>query len=517
MAKNDDKKNQTQNHPGNKGKGKSDDKQSTSGAGSQSGHHSSSAQGAKIGSLMNIIPRNSLMFGTAEDDVGQLGVGVVNRHTGQLARNKMCVSTFKGKSAITFTSDDRSALSEVLDVADQVKKPGQIFSGLITATDRKAFMDQNAKRKVIALEDEDERIEAGRAIKRARASLLQQKKNQQSSGEQGIRSQTQGDGQDQGRPLDKPQRQLFCVGCKSNKHRLDRCLKAGADGYMKGCPYCNTLKHSANNCRHPNLVRDKGKRIRQFVFNRRNMPSFLNFKTWFSLVKANIDPGDEAHFPWTPEFTKSNSARIEQWQDTLDTKGFKSAELPVDPSVMGWSAVVAHSQSVARDEKEKGLAEARAKVNPLSDRQKAAATMLGSSLLPDLQVATPEQVKEDVEMAGNAPVESPPLPEEQSAAAARVEDESDVAPVLEQEPVVVENESDLFAIAKEQHDVSHGRRWDEDDEDEEQESDSDIDGDEDDDEDDDEGDMALKLLQKREAETEVTKMAIRAKSHASEL
>ncbi|KAI7760698.1 hypothetical protein LZL87_007910 [Fusarium oxysporum] len=512
MTNNDDKKKQTQNDPENKGKGKSDDKQSTSGAGSQSGQHNSSAQGVNIGDFMNITPRNSLTLSTAEDAIGQLDIGGVNRHIGQLAMNKMCVSTCDGESTITFTSDDRAALSEVMDVVEQVRKPGQMVSGFITTTDIKTFMDKNAKRKVIALDDEDEeRIEADRAIKRARVALLQQQKNQQSSGQQEIRPQTQGDSQDQGRPLDKPQRQLFCVGCKYNKHRLNRCLKAGADGYMKGCPYCNTLKHSANNCRHPNLLKDKGKRIRQFVYNRRNMPSFLNFKNWFPLVNANVDPGDDEHFPWTPEFTKSNAARIEQWQDTLDSKGFGAAKLPVDPSVNGWSAVVAHSQSIARDEKEKTLAEARAKVNHFSDAQKAVAKMLCSSLLPDLQVTGPEQIKEDVEMAGNAPVDSPPLTEEQSAAASQVKGESDVTPVPEQEPVTAENESDLFAIAKEQHDVSHGRRWNGDDEDEEQESDSDSDSD------DDEGDRALKLLQKREAETEVTKMAIRSKSHASEL
>ncbi|EXK43689.1 hypothetical protein FOXG_04504 [Fusarium oxysporum f. sp. lycopersici 4287] len=372
MAKNDDKKNQTQNHPGNKGKGKSDDKQSTSGAGSQSGQHSSSAQGAKIGNLMNIIPRNSLMFGTAEDDVGQLGVGVVNRHTGQLARNEMCVSTFRGKPAISRSVDDASCLPEVADIAEQVKEGNQIGSGLVSMTDLKAFMEKCAKRKVIALDSEDEeRIEAGRALKRSRASFLQQQRSDQ----QGTRPQTQGDGQDQGRPPDKPQRRLFCVGCKSNKHRLDSCLKAGNDGLMKGCPRCNTLRHNASNCRSINTDKD---RFILFVKKRCNMPSFLDFNTWFLLASAVGGLTAQDRFPWTAEFAKFIADDIEQLQNDLDTLGLGGEfVLPEDPRLLGWRAVEAyHKRRAEEDQKALDASRDTVVIDGIPMNKKRAAMML---------------------------------------------------------------------------------------------------------------------------------------------
>ncbi|KAH7254263.1 uncharacterized protein BKA55DRAFT_567298 [Fusarium redolens] len=515
MANKDDKKKQTQNDPKNKGKGKGFDKELTSRAGSQSGQHSSSAQGAKNGSgtvskLLKVVPRNTLTLGSSESKIGELGVGTVNQHTGALAKNQICLSTVNDNTAIVFNGDNESCLSQVADIASQVRKEGQSVSGFLMMTDEKTFFEPGAKRKFLALDDMgDEKLEAAWARKQAKALPTTGQGDQQSSGrgQADNRPKPKGDGQDQGRPYNKRQRRLFCVGCESDKHCLDTCLKAGDNGLMKGCPLCNTLDHQASNCRS-GLLKVKKDRVYQFVFKRRNMPSFLNFKSWFELVSANVRPTDRECFPWTPEFTKSNAAHIEQLQNQLDTHGFRVTKLPVDPKLMGWTAVQAHYRSLVGEGKEKALAEARSKVTPLSDEQKAMAWMLRPNTKFPTGLYRDEQVNEDVEMGDNAQAENAPQAEEQSAAAAQVEGESGVTPVLEQEPVAANGESEILAQAKEEQELSHRRPWDEDSEEEDEEVE--IEGDDDDDED---GMARRKILQKK-AESE---RIARAKSSASEL
>ncbi|EWZ00353.1 hypothetical protein FOYG_00235 [Fusarium oxysporum NRRL 32931] len=173
MANNGDKKKQAHNDPKNKGKDKGDDKQLTSGAGSQSGQHNSSAQGAKnsSGTLLEIMPPNTLRHPAVEDVMDQLGAGAINQYTEQLGRNQLCVSTLVGVPAIFFKGDDESCLTQVRDIAAEMQKKNQIFSGMllfndndvsgvVVLTDNKVFTDKDAKIRFKPLEDMDEEKEA---------------------------------------------------------------------------------------------------------------------------------------------------------------------------------------------------------------------------------------------------------------------------------------------------------------------------------------------------------------------
>ncbi|KAF5577686.1 hypothetical protein FPANT_10289 [Fusarium pseudoanthophilum] len=331
---------------------------------------------------------------------GQQPIDLTEGRTGQLTRNKIyAVTGFKGNTTYIFsaaTADDaREATDAILSKLKPALKPGVSLTCEISLHSVQDGLDKNAKRKRPTLDyDDEEDTAARRSARRAREAAIWQQADQRDSGQQS--------GQAQGRTNDNSQRHPLCVGCKSDKHTLAECLKAGADGYMKGCPLCNTMEHNADNCPNPALKNNKLLSIRYFINNRRNMPSFLNVEAWYPLVNKNIHQSElrqDSQFPWTPEFTKSIVGCLDDLQHKVEKKGLGEVKLPVDPSVNGWSAVVAYHQSLERDEKEKALAKARAKVAPLSDLQKATVAFLGSSLVPDTEFVVPE--KEDVDMAGN--------------------------------------------------------------------------------------------------------------------
>lgn len=388
-------------------------------------------------------------------------------HTGHAGYHMSLTTGFRGNRTFRFSAETERGAHEAVNAVISAMKPDDIFHSFsITLSNGDEFMDTNSKRKRLTLDHDDEAdYKARKAARQVREAALLQQGNQQNSG--------QGSGQDQGPSDDDPDRRIRCVGCKSDKHTLAVCLKAGADGYMKGCPFCNTMDHSAGNCPHPALKGNKLLRLRHFVFDRRNMPSFLNVKAWYPLVEKHAR-SREAHdgYPWTPEFTKSIAGRINEIQHKVDENGPGGARLPVDPSVRGWPAVVAYRERLKRQEKEKALAEARAKAAHLSDLQKAAAAFMSSSLVP---LTRPDE---------------PPLPpKKQSAAPARFK--SELAP---------EAVSEHLGPPKEQHDVSQLPPW--------LEIDSD---DDDDDDDDEEEDFSRWRLKQREAEAEAAKRAIRAK------
>ncbi|SCO18194.1 uncharacterized protein FFM5_11773 [Fusarium fujikuroi] len=490
MADDNNKNKKTQNDPKNKGKGKDDDKQLARRAGSQSGQHNSSTTKPRNDSVMRIRPRNALRFATSQDAIGQKHLALTDGLTGRFVENEMAVSTdFVGKTTIGFSANTPSGAHEAVDAIAQVQKEDEVIVGALTLTSKADFMAKNCKRKRLTLDrDEEAEFEARTAARQARRAAFLQHGDQQSSG--------QASGQDQGSPDDHSEERIRCVGCKSDKHTLAVCLKAGADGYMKGCPFCNTMDHSAGNCPHPALKDNKLLRLRHFVYDRRNMPSFLNVKAWYPLVRKHAQSKEAYHrYPWTPEFTKSIAGRINEIQRRVDKNGPGGAKLPVDPSVKGWPAVLAYHEGLERQEKEKALAEARSKVAPLSELQKAAAAFLNASLVPETRVDEPEKVNKDVDMADNGQVVTAPETEEPSATTTAVEDE----PSPEPSP---EPESEYLALAKEQHDASQLQPWDE------------VDSDDDDD---DEEEFARQKLILREAQAEATKRGIRAKSYTTEL
>ncbi|KAL5601704.1 hypothetical protein FOBRF1_009237 [Fusarium oxysporum] len=157
MADNGDKKKQAHNDPKNKGKDKDDDKQLTSGAGS--------------GTLLEIMPPNTLRHPAVEDVMDQLGAGAIKQYTDQLGRNQLCVSTLVGVPAIFFKGDDGSCLTQVGDIAAGMQENDQRFSGMllfndndvsgvVVLTDNKVFKDKDAKIRFKPLEDMDEEKEA---------------------------------------------------------------------------------------------------------------------------------------------------------------------------------------------------------------------------------------------------------------------------------------------------------------------------------------------------------------------
>ncbi|KAF5708022.1 hypothetical protein FMUND_10795 [Fusarium mundagurra] len=479
MANDNDKK-KSQNVPKLKAKDKDDDKQLTRRAGPQSGQHNSPARDARFGSVMEIRPRSSLAFTTSQNVIGQQPIGLTDGRTGQLALNGVCVTTgFEGNTKYSFSAATANGAHEAFDAIvselEPALKPGDFLTCEISLTNVQDWLDKNAKRKRPTTDyDDEEDTAARRSARRTREAALWQQAVQRESG--------QGSGQDQGQTDEDSQRRHLCVGCKSEKHTLAECLKAGADGYMKGCPLCNTMEHNAGNCPHPALKNNKLLSIRYFINNRRNMPSFLNIEAWYPLVNKNIHHSDlrqDFQFPWTPEFTKSIAGCIDDLQRKVEEKGLGEAKLPVDPSVNGWPNVVAYHQSLERDEKERAMVE------------KAAAAFMASSLVPDTEPTVPDE--EDIDMAGNAQVASPPLPTEQSAAA----------------PGPVPPEEEYLAHAMEHHDASQRRPWDD------SSSDGDSDDDDDDDDDDDE-DMTLRNLKKSHAKLQAAKMAIRAQRRTSE-
>ncbi|KAJ4262936.1 hypothetical protein NW762_006549 [Fusarium torreyae] len=158
-----------------------------------------------------------------------------------------------------------------------------------------------------------------------------------------------GQGQDQGgSKVDAPERQRICSGCGSKTHDLARCLKAGPDGLMRGCPRCNVLGHTAAQCIRLENHEDKAYFL---ITGRGNMPSFLDIATVGNVVRAVSKTGGQANgipeqFPWTPEFTKSLAPDIESLQNDLDRFGldadaFNGFKLPVDPDMKDWTAVQA--------------------------------------------------------------------------------------------------------------------------------------------------------------------------------
>ncbi|KAF5553409.1 hypothetical protein FNAPI_6773 [Fusarium napiforme] len=392
--------------------------------------------------------------------IGQQPIDLADGGTGQLTRNQIYVVTgFKGNTTYIFsaaTADDaREAIDDILSKLKPALKPGVSLTCQISLPSVQDGFHKNAKRKRPTLDyDDEEDTAARRSARRAREALWQQA-NQRDSGQRS--------GQDQGQTDDNSQRRPLCVGCKSDKHTLAECLKASADGYMKGCPLCNTMDHNAGDCLHPALKNNKLLSVRYFTNNRRNMPSFLDIKAWYPLVSKIIPQSDlrqDSQFPWTPEFTKSIVGCIDDLQRKVEEKGLGEVKLPVDPTVNGWSAVVAYHQRLEKDEKEKALAEARAKVVPLSDLQKAVVAFLAQETIGGYYRAC-------------------------------------------RPPGRLRN----LAGANEQHDASQRRPWDG------NSRDGGSDDDDDNDDDDDDEDMDLRNLNKSRAK----KLDMRAKSHASVL
>ncbi|KAF5247258.1 hypothetical protein FANTH_6515 [Fusarium anthophilum] len=174
---------------------------------------------------------------------------------------------------------------------------------------------------------------------------------------------------------------------------------------------------------------------------------------------------------------------------TAEEKGPKGAKLPMDPTVKGWPTVVAYCEGLKRDDQEKALAEARAKV---TEAQKALAAMMSHTEEPESSWSAAKEGSEDTDMAGNTPVEPAP------------EDHRGVTSVPEAEEASAK--AALFALEKEEKEKANRQSWSEEVEDEDEGVDSDDDLEDDD------------LVRKRHKEKKagLARRAIRAKIQATE-
>ncbi|KAF5639231.1 hypothetical protein F52700_4083 [Fusarium sp. NRRL 52700] len=131
-----------------------------------------------------------------------------------------------------------------------------------------------------------------------------------------------------------------CAGCESPEHRLILCTKASLpDGLMKGCPWCNTLRHSLSNC--PKLKDDLEMQL-EVIRLRANMPSFQPTQEWVAIVRTAVAKGHSppSSFPWTAQFTNRLRGNLFGHQLDLDRVGFNNREkLPIDPCTKDWETI----------------------------------------------------------------------------------------------------------------------------------------------------------------------------------
>ncbi|KAM0548040.1 hypothetical protein ACHAPJ_010098 [Fusarium lateritium] len=146
-----------------------------------------------------------------------------------------------------------------------------------------------------------------------------------------------------------PEGNQACAGCGSKTHVLMRCLQAGPDGLMTGCPKCNTLDHSFAQCVH---LRKNGAKLDVLIEGRGNMPAFHDVGTWALIVQAATLTGFKSasgermghlnSFPWSPAFTHAMNPQIPYFQAEMDKLGlnaFNGFKLPADPATQDWAAI----------------------------------------------------------------------------------------------------------------------------------------------------------------------------------
>ncbi|THV54782.1 hypothetical protein BGAL_0020g00360 [Botrytis galanthina] len=102
---------------------------------------------------------------------------------------------------------------------------------------------------------------------------------------------------------------LWCVRCRSNTHLLKDCVDCNEEGYMEGCPKCNTLDHQLFECPIEFKRQEEYHYTRQC---RRNRPPWRMRQDHRDIRKLfnGFDVSEPDEIPWTAEFSKRN-ARME--------------------------------------------------------------------------------------------------------------------------------------------------------------------------------------------------------------
>ncbi|RKL31949.1 hypothetical protein BFJ70_g9271 [Fusarium oxysporum] len=357
-------------------------------AGSQSGQHEPTAQGAQSASGAERLPVDWQFLSSlgisadvvrklpsAEGEIGQVSICVLHKRSGHEVKPPVALYNSPKQYAFNYILENREQLPQLLELTKQIGGPGQMFSG------HGRFMTRDSPflRTLYDMEGMEEVAEmAGRFTESlpATGQVSQQSSGQMQIGGMADREpQSQGGGQEQDGPPNKRLKRVQCVGCGSDKHRLSDCLKAGDDGLMKGCPHCNTISNNASNCR---AVKTDSDRFVWFVQKRSNMPSFLDFNTWHRLASAEGGLTAQDRFPWTAEFAKFIADHIEQFQNDLDTLSLGGEfVLPEDPRLLGWRAVEAyHKRRAEEDQKALDASRDTVVIDGVPMNKKRAAMML---------------------------------------------------------------------------------------------------------------------------------------------
>ncbi|KPM34775.1 hypothetical protein AK830_g11795 [Neonectria ditissima] len=139
-------------------------------------------------------------------------------------------------------------------------------------------------------------------------------------------------------PMEIEDEEAECAGCG----QLIGCLSARDNGFMPGCPRCNTIRHDVKRCE---AIQDMGmiNKIDLLLVKRANMPPFNGDEPWFRLFKkfhrSNQDQGVPMRFPWSRQFAKSKLQDVGSLQAELDNHHDQS-RLLVDPATKDWQSVI---------------------------------------------------------------------------------------------------------------------------------------------------------------------------------
>ncbi|TGO30987.1 hypothetical protein BPAE_0002g00790 [Botrytis paeoniae] len=121
-----------------------------------------------------------------------------------------------------------------------------------------------------------------------------------------------------------------CASCKDPTHQLGVCMICNDEGYMDGCPICNSLDHQFYEC-------EKQDRAKNTVWNyavkmRNNKPPLRLLQDHRLIEKfGKITIKDESFSPWTAEFAKNNR---DLWKNprVFDSRSRKKESKYRDPA-----------------------------------------------------------------------------------------------------------------------------------------------------------------------------------------
>lgn len=92
-----------------------------------------------------------------------------------------------------------------------------------------------------------------------------------------------------------------CGNCGVVGHTIRHCVHPSADGFVHGCPSCNTTNHERRkDC--PNAPSSLETLLERAVTDRQHRPPLAAYRDWLTILKQAIDGGLAlpTSFPWMP-------------------------------------------------------------------------------------------------------------------------------------------------------------------------------------------------------------------------